>query len=251
MPERLEKGPLLIVAAMREELTPLFRRLEPAVADRFEGTKVFRSSARGSLPELFLGVTGDGPAKAARVARGLCERYRPAALVGIGAAGALTASLAPSDVVASARLIDGSLSVPAPDPLLLSRATAAGARPATLVTVRRPAATAAAKKELSRDAGELAAVDMESSGWASAASGDGVPFVVVRAILDAADEELPAYLAECVGPEGGLRRAAVVARALAHPSTLPTLVWMHRRLAACAERLAEFLVDGFFRCEKA
>jgi nucleoside phosphorylase len=251
MPERPEKGPLLIVAAMREELTPLFRRLEPAVADRFEGTKVFRSSARGSVPELFLSVTGDGPAKAARVARGLCERYRPEALVGIGAAGALTAPLAPGDVVASARLIDGSLAVPAPDPLLLSRATAAGARPATLVTVRRPAATAAAKRELSRDAGELAAVDMESSGWASAASGAGVPFVVARAILDAADEELPAYLAECVGPEGGLRRAAVVARALAHPSTLPTLVWMHRRLVACAERLAEFLVDGFFRCEKA
>jgi nucleoside phosphorylase len=247
MPARRDEGPVLVVAAMREELAPLFRRLGPLAEDRFEGSKVFRSPARGPRPELLLAVTGDGPSRAAAAVSRLCGRYRPKSLVGIGAAGALTASLAPGDLVASARVIDGSAAVPEPDSALLGQATGSGARPATLVTVSIPAPTAAGKRKLSSGAGDVAAVDMESAGWASAAAGAGVPFVIARAILDAADEELPAYLTECVAPEGGIRRSAVVARALAHPSTLPRLVWMHRRLVACAERLAEFLVDGFFR----
>jgi hypothetical protein len=197
-------------------------------------------------------VTGDGPAKAARVARGLCERYRPAALVGIGAAGALTASLAPSDVVASARLIDGSLAVPAPDPLLLSRATAAGARPATLVTVRRPAATVAAKRELSRGAGELAAVGHGVLGVGL--RGVGRRRSVRRRARDPGRRRrgaarLPGRVRRSGGGDCGARPSSParsrILRRFRHWSGCIG-GWL-----ACAERLAEFLVDGFFRCEKA
>ena len=236
-----EGAPTLIVAALPEELAPFRKR---ATRERFEGGEVLRTAA-GETP-LVLAVTGDGPAKANRVAARLVDRYRPAALVGVGVAGALTAGLAPFDLVASARLRNGTGEAPAPDAEFLRRATAAGAVPATLVTVDRPILSAAAKQALAPPGAENAAVDMESAAWAKAASAAGVPFVVVRAIADGAHEDLPAYLADCVGPDGGVRRSAVVARALANPGSLPALWRIRKRLAACAARLATFLLDGYF-----
>lgn len=232
--------PVLVVAAMPEEIAPLRKRLDLRGVERLDGHRVSRA-VLGYRGDLLLAVTGDGATEAARVARRLCDFYRPTALVGIGAAGALTPSLAPRDVVASARLIDGLAPVPSPDSVLLSLATAAGAIPGTLVTTEAPVVSAAAKKALAENAGDIATVDMESAGWARAASEAGIPFVIARAVLDAADEELPGYLPDCVAPGGGIRRGAVLLRALRHPSSVRALVWMHRRLDACADRLADFL----------
>jgi adenosylhomocysteine nucleosidase len=243
MSARPEGPPALVVAALPEELAPLLRRLT-VTADRVEGRKVLRT--RATAPPLVLAATGDGASNAFRSVARLCDLYRPAALVGVGVAGALTASLRPLDLVASARLRNGAGAVPQADEILLRTAREAGAIPATLVTTDRPVVSGAGRSRLAPASGEPAAVDMESSAWARAAAGAGVPFVIVRAIADAADDELPPYLADCVGADGGVRRAAVVARALAHPASIPVLWRMRSRVAACAERLAAFLLDRYF-----
>ena len=51
---------------------------------------------------------------------------------------------------------------------------------------------------------------MESAGWARVASARDIPYVVVRAVTDTADEDLPAYLSRCYDPEGGIRRGRVL-----------------------------------------
>jgi adenosylhomocysteine nucleosidase len=237
-PER----PTLVVTALPEELAPILRRLLPT-EDSLDGRRVYRARSGGR--PLILAVTGDGAKAAALRAARLCEAHRPAALVGLGVAGALSPLLAPLDLVASARLRNGAGGAPPADPSLLASATAAGARAATLLTVAAPVVSAADKKALAATLpGELAAVDMESAAWARAAAGARVPFVVVRAISDAAAEELPAYLAECVGEDGGIRRSEVVRRAVFAPRSIPVLLRMRSRVARCAVGLSDFLIDG-------
>jgi len=111
--------------------------------------------------------------------------------------------------------------------------------------VSRPVVAASAKVELARTLGaddrDPAAVDMESAAWSRVAAAHGIPFLAVRAISDRFDEDLPSYLADCVGADGGVRRRAVVRRALANPSTIPALWRMRRRVDAAVAVLAEFL----------
>ena len=241
-------APAVVVTAIPEELAPILRYFGRFSVGRAGGRKVFRTVA--CRPPLLLASTGDGRTNAARGARALCEAFRPKVLVGVGAAGALTHLLPPLELVASAHLRNGSVDPPAADSILLSRARSAGARLGTLVTVETPVVSSSGKKALSEAllGSEPAAVDMESAAWARAASDSGVPFVVVRAIADGLDDELPDYLPNCVGADGGIRRASVLWRALARPSTFATLLQMRRRVWKCGERLAVFLND-FFGCE--
>jgi adenosylhomocysteine nucleosidase len=226
MSGRPERRPVAIVTALPEEL-----------------------EAIGILARDGLAVasSGDGPKNAERGAGALCDAVRPAALIGAGVAGGLSPRLAAGSLVASRRIVGESGDAPRPDETLLARAMAAGAAGATIVTVSRPVVAASAKAELARRIGvnirgdDPAAVDMESAGWSRAAAARGIPFLTVRAISDRFDEDLPAYLVDCVGEDGGIRRAAVVRRALVHPSTIPALWRMRRRVGAAVAILAEFL----------
>jgi adenosylhomocysteine nucleosidase len=87
----------------------------------------------------------------------------------------------------------------------------------------------------------LAAADMESAAWARAAAEAGVPYVVVRAISDGFDEDLPAFLTECLDESGAIDRTAVARRLVTHPSALFTLLKMRRRVHASAGQLASFM----------
>ena len=222
MPARPERGPVAIVTALPEE---------------FEAVGAL---ARDGLA---VAASGDGPGNAERGAGALCDAVRPSALIGAGVAGGLSPRLFAGSLVASRRIVSESGEAARPDERLLARAVAAGAAAATFVTVSRPVVAASARAKLARDvgAGDPAAVDMESAGWSRAAAARGIPFLAVRAISDRFDEDLPDYLGDCVGEDGGIRRAAVVRRALAHPSTIPTLWRMRRRVGEAAAALAEFL----------
>ncbi|HTO76191.1 MAG TPA: hypothetical protein VMQ61_08955 [Thermoanaerobaculia bacterium] len=224
MSARPERRPLAIVTALPEEL-----------------------AAIGVLARDGLAVasSGDGPQNAERGAGALCDAVRPAVLIGAGVAGGLSPRLFAGSLVASRRIMDGGREAPRPDENLLARAVAAGAAAATLVTVSRPIVAAFAKAELARTLGaddrDPAAVDMESAAWSRAAAARGVPFLAVRAISDRFDEDLPGYLADCVGEDGGVRRGKVVRKALAHPASIPALWRMRRRVEAAVAVLAEFL----------
>lgn len=226
MSGRPEGRPVAIVTALPEEL------------------QAIGALARDGLA---VAASGAGPRNAERGAGALCDAIRPAALIGAGVAGGLSPRLFAGSLVASRRIVGDSGDAPRPDEALLARAVAAGAAAATLVTVSRPVVAAAAKAELARSIGADAsdrdpgAVDMESAGWSRAAAARGIPFLAVRAISDRFDEDLPDYLAACVGEDGGIRRGAVVRRALAHPSTIPALFRMRRRVEAAVAVLVEFL----------
>ncbi len=232
------RAPIAVVTAIREE----FRAVLRAARDvRFEGPA--RARARIGSAEVVIASTGDGPQNAERAATALCETVRPKALIGAGVAGGLTEGLSVLDVVASARVRQETEEAPGPDPALLERASRAGARGGSLITVAAPAVSLATRRRLASwlAAGESGAVDMESAAWARAAAGRGTPYIVLRAISDTMDEELPAFLPDCVGEDGGISRRAVAVRALLRPASWAALARMRRRVEDCGPALARVL----------
>jgi adenosylhomocysteine nucleosidase len=191
-------------------------------------------------------ATGDGGLRAGRAAREAIGQFRPAAVIGAGVAGGLSADLDAAEVVASTRVLDAAEEAPPPDPELVRRALRLeGVRAATLLSVVRPALSKAQKAALLAHleasthgaTGTVGAVDMESAAWARACADAGVPYVILRAISDTAEEDLPRYLALCMDTEGGIRRSAVAWNAVLHPASIPTLARMRRRVADCGRPL--------------
>ena len=127
-------------------------------------------------------------------------------LVGAGMAGALSLDLGLGDILIARRVCDAGGDAPAPDERLFARASAMpGVRAGVLYSTDRILVAAREKAELSDRIGDVAAgVDMESASWARTAAASNVPYVVARAISDTADENLPAFLAECLDAEGGI-----------------------------------------------
>lgn len=232
------RGSIAVVTALREEFEAVLSRARGA---RFRDAHV---EARIGTAEIALCLTGDGAESASRGAGQLCESVRPAALLGVGVAGALSPDLAVGELLVSSRIRDANGETPPPDGELLSRALEVGGVTAgTLVTVGRPMVTAAEKTAFAGSVNGLhpAAADMESAAWARAAASRRVPYLVVRSISDRAGEDLPEYLARCLGARGGIRRSSVVLHALARPDTIPALLRMRARVRDGAERLAAFL----------
>lgn len=197
---------------------------------------------RGFGPDVVVAATGVGPRKAASAAARLFARHRPRLVVGAGVAGALTEDLGVGDIFVAQRVLDAAGAAPPPDPQLTARASAMpGTRTGTLVCVERPLVTASDKAALAAKLDPPAAVDMESAAWARAAAGQGIPYVVLRAISDHALDELPGYLSRCMDKDGGIRRWAVALHALAEPATIPVLRRMQHRVLDCTDRLAAFV----------
>ncbi|HKA37298.1 MAG TPA: hypothetical protein VKH43_10800 [Thermoanaerobaculia bacterium] len=229
---------MLIVTAFREEFAAVLAR---ARDPRRRGDHV---RARIGNAAVALAMTGDGPCSAGTRASALCETLRPSALLGAGVAGALSPELRVGEMLVSRRVTDTSGDAPPPDAGLSARALAiAGISAGTFVTLDRPQVQSAGKIALglAHDTSDPIAADMESAAWARAAAAHSVPYLVVRAISDSADEDLPDYLARCVGKKGGINRSSVVLHALSRPSTIPALLRMHARVRECARSLGAFL----------
>ena len=236
-----EEGPVAILTALPEELRPILRRATEvrATAGGWQRGRLGGASA-------VFGTSGDGSRSGFARASALCEAFHPRILVGAGVAGALSRDLAAQDLVVARRIRDSQGEAPAPDPRMRDRAVCGGAaRLGTLVTVDRPVTGRVEKESLATTLGVTgpAAVDMESAAWARAADAGRVPFLVVRAVSDTVDEELPSYLSRCVGEDGRIHRRAVVLAAFAHPSSISNLTRMRRRMKACGERLGSFLEE--------
>jgi adenosylhomocysteine nucleosidase len=219
-----------------------------ALPEEFEAVRVLESSSVRVV------LTGDGPARASAALSTFEERSSPAspstpsvaALIGAGVCGALSPELSPGDILVSSRILDGAGDVPAASAELVARAVAAGATPATFVTVSRPLVSSNEKRTAAGQAGAggprgAAAVDMESAGWARAAASRGVPFVVLRAVADTFEESLPSFLADCVNAAGSIDRSRVARKAALEPWTLPRLLALRARVRESAALLGQFL----------
>ncbi len=153
----------------------------------------------------------------------LLDKVRPAAVVLLGVCGGLDPSLAPGDLVVarSVLALEGRELVPAVSLVEGVRAALRRRRfsfvTAPLLTVERLLAGRRQKAEVWNATG-AAGVDMESYWVAEAACDRGVPWIALRAVLDASAVSLPGAMRAWTG-EGDERRA--LASAAARPWEWP------------------------------
>ena len=132
-------------------------------------------------PRAALGVGERAPARLAEI----LDKERPAGVLVVGFCGASRAGLSPGDLV----LADSAGEVRVPQELVTrAKAALAGVKVGPVATVGAPAGP----EEKARLAPDALAVDMESAHLARELSSRGLPFLILRCVLDALWEDLSA-----------------------------------------------------------
>jgi adenosylhomocysteine nucleosidase len=231
---------ILVTFAVNAEFAP-WRKLR----------KFRRNSCSDSGASLFVTAIGDSRVEVllTGIGRVACEESlakardpKPDVVISSGLAGALSDRLKPGDIVApiKARTLKNDAGADA-DRAMWDRAIRQGALSIeNLVTVLQIADTASEKSRLSFF-GE--AVDMESAIIMSCFVAEGVPVVAVRAISDAADEDLPIDFDRCLTPQGTVRKMSLVNAIVRRPGSLPNLIRFGRQSNLAAQKLVKFLDD--------
>jgi len=247
--ENARARPLAILAALREELSPIERLLEGRHRVRAEGG-VYTAGSIAGRP-VVLARTGVGARAARRVADWLIRTAAPRAIIGVGFAAGLKEGLDCGHLVLGEVVYEP----PAPegegprewqsDPdLLLVARSAAGEGPEVQVGRIATTRTVLSTAEMKRAFGErhqALVADMESSGVARAGNVHDAPAVYLRAVVDPVDFDLPLDFGALLTPEGGLRPLRTLAAVLRRPAALRGLADLRRRSLRAAETLARAL----------
>lgn len=226
--------PVLLLAALRDEMLPTVRRLRLARRDAV----TFAGQVGGTPVLARIGGCG-GPRIVASIELALAGAAIAPRLLLFGFAGALSPHLHVGDVLhpqwivdahaSSWLIVEGSPPVVAPPPPMeMSR---------TLLTIDRVATTPADKVVLHRRHA-AAAVDMESHHVAAFAAGRGLPLTVIRAISDDADTTLPAGMEQWINDDGSPRVSRALVALLRRPTMLASLLRLRRDTQRAAENLA-------------
>lgn len=240
-----------LIAAMPEEIKPLLRQVGPYRRERAGSFNIYRFSLANG--EVCLIESGMGAAKGAAAARALIDTACPSVIINFGFAGAVTAGPSVGDLIVANRLffhqhrsfseqydLDQDLSE------LMEMALAKGCWKKPFQVYRGTFITAG---EIVKK-GELAGIlpqgvanpvlDMETAAVAQVAAGLKIPIVAVRAISDAADEELGFSLEELTDNELNVRIGMVLWTVARKPWIIPQLL----RLARNAKRAGDNLAYG-------
>jgi adenosylhomocysteine nucleosidase len=240
---------LAIVAALPQEVRPFLRL---AKARRLAGLEFPAWQFEAGEGRGLLGVAGMGELAVLRLAAALLERFAPRGLVSAGFAGALGADLKVGDLVLAESILHYQpetgvlIGVPDPPPFLpletlLAHLRAAGL-PAFQGTFIAPAGIIS-KGEHAPAVAHLPhpVLELESAPLARLAAARGLPFLALRAITDAATEEIPAFIARAVSrstPPGLLDAARWL---LQDPRRLAVLLSLWRASTIAGRRLARGL----------
>lgn len=179
-----------------------------------------------------LACAGANSARARQVAADLIAGGAET-LVSFGLCAGLDPGLRPGDLVLAEQVIqDRERPLPVDREqreALRERLESAGLNPlgGALLGSARPIASARDKGLLHETTGARA-LDMESLGVALAAESAGAPFLVVRAVADPAERDLPRAALTANGADGRLRLSATVAALCRRPWEIPAILALAR-----------------------
>jgi nucleoside phosphorylase len=252
------RGVTAIVSPLTAELAGVARLTRGRRVLRVRGEGGSWRVIRGRLggEEVALAATGDGGPAAAAGLAALLAALRPRRLLVLGVAGGLSPGLAAGSLVAARRVLaDDGGAAPARDPdaawlaQALRRGAMAGLAVSTGAILGGPDAKQAALRRVLRAEAAIqaalpaVAADLESAAYARVAAAWPLPYLVVRAVLDPADEQLPLDFEACRDASGRVSNVRVLLRALARPRRLADLWRLRSRLAGGAARLGAFAAD--------
>jgi nucleoside phosphorylase len=184
-------------------------------------------------------LTGIGVQNAASAMKAVIQTEADVC-ISSGLAGALAPAYRVGDIVAARRVSSlGTNSYVSSDGNLLARAADCGAKVAnTFITSEKLVVTGDNKRAMSHF-GDV--VEMESYAVLQAARGLGVPAVAVRAISDAAGEDLPLDFTGVLDDRGRIQMLRMMSGLARRPRRIPGVVRFGLQCHRAAERLADFL----------
>lgn len=228
---------ILVTFALQQEFAPWRRRGGFEPDGWTEGKQTYRTR-QGGIEVLAL-LTSVGSENAARAVDQVMRKQAFDLVISSGLAGGLKSEHRPGSLLAGRkvrRLGDGR-ELALPDSWL-SRAKELGAQEAVFVTSERMAVTGKEKRGLGIGAD---AVEMESFAVIEQATERKVPAVIIRAVSDPVETDLPLDFNRVFDAKGRLRAASFAGQILSRPASVPGLVRLARQSRRASAALAEFL----------
>jgi adenosylhomocysteine nucleosidase len=238
-----------LLAALPMEVRPFLRRrkLRPLKGLGVRAREFVLKEGRGVVV-----LTGMGWGMAHQAAVRLLARCRPQMVLSLGFGGALTPQLSPGAIVLGTTSWHfypdrGWLKeVPAPSPPrplpeMLQHLADRGLSASAANFVTTPYIIHKGRQGAPLLSLTNPVVDLENSAVAEVAAAHGLPFVGLRVIVDAAGEEIPAFVAEAWEPGGKLGARHALTWLAADPRRAKDLLHWRRRSRAAAQQLAQAL----------
>ncbi|HUN63773.1 MAG TPA: hypothetical protein VMU53_17370 [Candidatus Sulfotelmatobacter sp.] len=240
---------ILITFAVDEEFAP-WRKMRHFRFIDYDGLRLWKTnSAEAEITTLVTGMGTQAAARAMGLMMSMADENRYFDIcISSGLAGALKQGLKPGDVIAPqmllaerihADLASDQLSV---DHDLRTRALGAGAICSDCLFTTEKVLVKAQQKQIC--ASRAQSVDMESFEIVKAAKAWGARTVVLRAISDLPEEDLPIDFNRTISKENQISVGKVMIELAKNPLVLPRLVRFGKQSRYAAQRLATFL-DGY------
>lgn len=214
----------------------------PQEAGMWTAARLRRGDLVELSPELRLAVSGVGGANAEKAARQLlaagCD-----ALVSWGTAGALSQDLRRGQLVVGKRIADADGNVLATDEAWAQRAARrlsphAGVLVTDVASASHILGSMQDKQSLATLSG-ADIVDMESAALARIAAREGIPLLVLRAVVDELDATIPPSVIAATDTEGHVRMPRLLARLLIRPGEWASLLHMAHAFGQARRSLAQ------------
>jgi adenosylhomocysteine nucleosidase len=237
---------VLVTFAVEAEFAP-WRKLRHFRSIDYDGLRLWRTQAGDTdVTVLVTGVGTDASARAMGLMMQMADDDRHFDVcVSSGLAGALCNNLTPGDIVAPQSLIAKNAHADLPsdqlnvDPDLRKQALEAGAVAADCLLTTDQVLTKANEKKACSSRAQ--SVDMESFEIVKDAHAWGARGIVVRAISDSAEEDLPIDFNRTLSEQHHISIPKVLRELAKNPLALPALLRFGKQSRHAAERLAEFL----------
>ncbi len=237
-----QRADMVVLFALKLEEEALVRHLSEVVTHSAAGRDVHLG--RAGDKRVVAAATGPGQESATRVATAIIKAHQPSLVVASGLAAGLDASLRRNDVVMASEVVHEQhpglrIVLPSQPPQTVSVGR--------LLTVDRVLRLPSEKEQLGTKFAALAA-DMESYHIAQICAQAGIPFLAVRVISDAMQDELPADVERLLRQKSLASKAGAVTGTLfRRPGSIGDL-WRLKEMAyTAADRLAKSLVELLFR----
>jgi adenosylhomocysteine nucleosidase len=233
---------ILVTFAIKAEFSQWSSR-HPFVPYEFENWETRREfdlfKANIGHDEVTVLLTGMGGENAAKAILSIPLEIHDVC-ISSGLGGSLDVVLKPGDVVVAhtTETLDQNCKASS-DAVLFDLAVTSGAKAVNVsLTSEKIVATAEEKEDLSRKG---SVVEMETSYILAAAMQRHVPCVAIRAISDAADEDMPVDFARILDSHGHLKMGGLLKEVGLNPYRIPLLLQFGRQSRAAGKSLADFL----------